>query len=105
MAAYDHGNCKVYNFLDDLDPEVKRRLAKTEPYQRFVFERARLESMAIREYAKSGSLSAPDIVALNDEVEALGQAVLREIEDIRFLLCEPSFREFCALLGGTPAAN
>ena len=94
---YTQDDCKAANYFDELDPEVKQKLVKTEAYQRFVFERARLEKMVMKEYALSGKLTNPEIIALNNEVESLGQTVLDEIKNIQFMLHEPSFEDLQAM--------
>lgn len=86
-----------FNYLDELDPEVKQRLIKMEVYQRFVFERARLEKAVLKEYEQSGKLTNPEIIEQNEAVEALGMDVLDEIKNIKFMLHEPTFEDFQAM--------
>lgn len=92
-----HDDTQIFNYLNELDPEVKQQLVKTEAYQRFLFERARLEKMAAGEFERSGKLSTPEVVAQNNAVEALAMDVLDEIKSIQFMLHEPSFEDFQAM--------
>lgn len=88
---------RVFNDLDELPPEIMEKLKGTEIYQRFVFERARLEKAVIKEYEQSGKLTNPEILEQNDRVDALGMDVLDEIENIKFMLHEPTFEDFQAM--------
>jgi 16S rRNA U1498 N3-methylase RsmE len=99
--GFTQADSKVSDFLDVLDPEVKQRLVKTKIYQRFVFERARLEKAVMKEYEQSGKLTNPEIIEQDEVVEALGMDVLDEIKNIRFILNEPTFEDFQAMRSKT----
>ena len=90
----EHNDTWIFNYINEIDPEVKRQLVKTEAYQRFVFERARLEKIAEGEFERCGELGTPEVVAQSNAVEALAAKVLDEIKDIQFMLYEPSFEDF-----------
>ena len=92
-----HDDTQVFNYLNEIDPEVKQQLVKTEAYQRFLFERARLEKMAAGEFERNGKLSTPEVVAQCEVVDAFGAKVLDEIKSIQFMLHEPSFEDFQAM--------
>lgn len=92
---------EIFNYLGELPLEVKRELEREEIYQRYVFERARLEKMVTKSLEETGQLTSPAIMGQNAIVEELGSAVLEKIKDIQFMQSEPSYEEFQEMLKKT----
>ena len=97
----DNERLEIFNYLGELPLKVKRELKQEETYQRYVFERARLENMVTQSLEETGKLTSPAIMEQNVIVEDLGNAVLEKIKDIRFMQDEPSYEEIQKLLKKT----
>ena len=85
---------KVLNYIDELPPEVGRGLETKQSYQRYVFERARLEKMATDSFRETGRFTNEEVITQNRLLDKLGYEVLEEIKAICFLRDEPSYEEF-----------
>ena len=85
---------KVINYIDELPPEVRRGLETKQSYQRYIFERARLEKMATDSFRETGKYTNEEVVTQNRLLDKLGDEVLLEIKAMCLLRDEPSYEEF-----------
>ena len=70
----------IFDYLEELPPEIKAQLEKLDVYQSFIAAREGLNRTVYKSWAETGKLNSREALAQSSVVTKLGSAVLESVK-------------------------